>query len=475
MVEDLKRRITVSFVSANISRLSIMVISFGSKLILARLIAPDSWGLFAEAYLIMIICRAFCNLGIRSHLVRAKGNYYGNMFIIDISLSIVSVILFQFFAPLFSFLNSDLPDVLRLFSLFVLLNALSVVPIVFAEKELLLRRIIGCEIINFTVTAVVSILLAYLKFGVWSLVIGLLAGQSVFAGLSWYVLKEEIQIKWEIKQTGYLLKNSLYLFLVATFADAWTYIDNGIIGATLSEHTVGLYFMAYFIAAEVPHKIIYPTIYRVTYPAMSKLKGHKEKLIKVHWYSTIAIMSVEVPIAAFLFFNGDMVVSILLGEKWMSIIPLISVLCLAPIIDPLSKMGIELLKVLHYDRIILLYSILRLLLLIIVGVLLTKHTGAIGMAWAKLLVFGNIPIIWKVVTFYKTETAALLRDLLILYFLAFVIFGSFHYLGNDEVIQRIGFSTLAFLLTGGLYYKLFGKVFIDFVKSAQPKTELVTQ
>ena len=476
-MEGLNRKILVSMISSYIGQFAKMVISFGSKIILARMIAPESWGIFAEALLIVTICGAIRDMGIPFHIVREKKSLYGNVLLIEIFMSVLLIILVQIFAPLSSFLNADLPTILRLFSGLIFLEGIAVVPKVFAEKELLIKRIIGFEILDFAFMAVISLLLAYLNYGVWSLVIGQLSGQALYAVLIWNTFKGKIPIRWEMKYTGYLVKKSLFLFFVWAFAVTWTYIDNGIIGAILPEQEVGFYFMAYFIATLVPQRIIASSIYRVLYPAMVQLRGNKEKLIKAYSFSTIVLMCVQVPIAAFLFFNADIVVKLLLSEKWIPIIPLIRILSLSPIMNPIGKLGIEVLKVLHHDRIILLSSALRLFILVVLGILLTKHFGVIGMAWANLLLFGSIPSIWKVISIYQKKIKSFLVNLANIYLISFLTFGVFYFLGRATLFLRISFSIIPFIIVGVLYYKCYGRVFTNFVKSAMDgvtvKTELV--
>ncbi|MDZ7695445.1 MAG: oligosaccharide flippase family protein [Deltaproteobacteria bacterium] len=406
-------------------------------------------------------------LGIPFHIVREKRNLYGNLLVIEMVMSTLVILIVQILAPLSSLFNSSLPDLLRVFSCFILIEGLGVVPKVFAEKQLQIKRTVICEILNGVVMAGVSIILALLGYEIWSLIIGHITGQIVFTVLIWVIFRNEIGINLEFKNTGYLIKKSAFLFLVWAFTITWEYVDNGIIGAILSEKEVGFYFMAYFVAFMVPSQIIYPSIYRVVYPAMVQLKGNKELLVKAHLYSTIALMCLEVPLCAFLFFNADIVINLLFGEKWISIIPLVTILSLSPIIDPISKMGIELLKVLHHDKIILLSSGLSLLVLVGLGIAFTQLFGTIGMAYSKLFVLGSIPSIVKVLSIYqKKEIGSLFWNMTKIYAISFFCFGLFRFLGGTKPILQLSTALLSCLIISILYYKMFGNLFSSFIRSA---------
>lgn len=463
----LNRNIVVSLASSYVAHFFKMGISFGSRILLARLITPDHWGIFAELLLIITICGAIRDLGIPFHIIREKRNFYGNLLLIEIFMSILLIIIVQILAPLSSLLNSNLPSLLRVFSLFIFIEGMGVVPRIFAQKQLQIRRTVICDILSGIAMAGISIFLACLGYETWSLIIGHITGQLVFTVLMWNTFKNDIEIVLEFRNTGYLIKKSAFLFSVWALTITWGYVDNGIIGAFLSETDVGFYFMAYFIAFMAPSQIIYPSIYRVVYPAMAHLREDKIRLVRSHLYSTIALMCLEVPACAFLFFNADIVITLLFGEKWLPIIPLVTVLSLAPIVDPISKMGIELLKVLQHDRIILLSSGLSLFVLVVLGIIFTKNFGTIGMAYSNLFVLGSIPSIVKVLSIYqRKEMGSLFLSMIKIYSISFLCFGLFRLFGGANPIFQFSMAIISSFIIGLFYYKIFGKFFISFIKSA---------
>lgn len=466
MTRELHQKITTSFISSYSAQFLKMIVNFGSKLVLARMILPESWGIFAEAYLVIMICGAFRDLGMPYHAVRHKNNFYGNMLAIEIVTSFLLILLVQVLAPLSGFLNADLPAVLRVFSIFILVEGLGMIPKVYAQKELLIKRIVWCEILNLVSMAVVSIIMAYFGYGVWSLVFGQIVGQSMLTLFSWLIFRKEIKLRLQIDTIPVFLRGSLPLFLVWAFAVTSSYIDNGIIGAFLPETQVGFYFMAYFVASIAPGSIIYPSIWRVSYPAMVQMRDNPPKVIKTFIYSTIALMCVEVPVGYFLFFNADAVVPIFLGQQWLPIIPVVRVIALTFVIDPF-KLGSEMLKVWGYDKTILISSFIKLMSLIIFGIIFTKYFGLRGMAAANLIILGTIPTARKIIQRFGPQTSEFFGKVALVHIVAFPLMAIFYFFSRHNLILQLVCAVIAFISIGFIYYKLFGEVFKNFVKSSR--------
>ena len=69
-------------------------------------------------------------------------------------------------------------------------------------------------------------------------------------------------------------------------------------------------------------------------------------------------------------------------------------LCFTPLIDPLSRLGGEVLKTFHRDWVWIAAAGTTLFSFILFGFLFTGWLGPIGMAWANFLQLGGIFMIW---------------------------------------------------------------------------------
>ena len=443
-----------------------MFLNFGSRLILARLIAPESWGLFAEAFLIITFAGAIRNLGLPYQLIRDKENHYGNVMLIEIIMSVILILVVQIFAPLASYLNPALPHVLQVFSILIFFEGIAVVPKAFIDKELIVKKAVIPEILKFLVFAVVSVFLAWKGLEIWSLIYAQIISAVVYFVLIWNKVRGILTLKWTLAHTSALIRKSKYLFTIMVFSVLWGYIDNGIIGVLLSEDQVGYYFMAYTVAVLLPKKIIYPSLNRVLYPSLVKFRNEEKKFIKTYHYGTLLLMSLEVPLAFFLFFNADFLVNFLLGSNWVMAIPLVRVLSLSPISEPIGKLGVEVLIAEHHDRTILFSYIVHLVSIVCFGWFFITWFGVIGMAYANFVLLGSIPIILKVRQRIKGDFINLLKKLGFVYISTFVVFFIIFLITRDNLVLRVILSICSLPIIWFVIYKRFGEFFKNVVKTS---------
>jgi O-antigen/teichoic acid export membrane protein len=123
-----ERRFLHSTLAAYGSQLARVVIRIAGDLLLARLILPTRYGLFDLAFGIVLIAGIFRDLGLPYQLVRDERKPYGAVFLWTTAAGLALTLGLALGAPLFAGLDAGLPEVLRVYSLFVLLDGLSVVP-----------------------------------------------------------------------------------------------------------------------------------------------------------------------------------------------------------------------------------------------------------------------------------------------------------------------------------------------------------
>jgi PST family polysaccharide transporter len=341
---------------------------------------------------------------------------------------------------------------------------LSVVPRVFFERELEVTRLVVPEIVRGSVMAGVSIGLAALGFGVWSLVGGQLAAAAVFAALLWMRVRGRMPLELDAHLIPDLVRRSLYLFFIALAALPMPYIARFVIGGTLgSVALVAFYGKARDWGFRL-QELVQPAVARVLYPALVGYRGERDRFFGAYHIGTLSILALETLAAYFLFFNARTVlVRILLGPNWEPAVPLLRILCFVPLTDAYSRLGGEILKVEGQDRGWLAVVVLNFVSLVGFGVLLTHWLhGPAGMAWANYLILGNWLMAWRVWRIIGREFWRLTADLLFLYLLPLPLFLGVAWLFPADSWPRFAASLAAAALAGGVYLLRFQRPFRDF-------------
>src|SRR6202035_2821058 len=370
-----------------------------------------------------MIASIFRDLGLPYQLIRDPRRPYGSVLLWVSGAGAALTALLALGAPLFAGLDPQLPAVLRVYSLWVLLDGLSVVPKLFFERELQVGRLVAPEILRGLSIAVVAIALAVRGAGVWSLVAGELAGAALFAALLWWRARGRIRLELDPKLVLPLIGSSISLFFIALMALPVPYVSRFILGAFTNAATVGQYGKARDWGFRL-QALVLPAVARVLYPALVEYRhGDRPRFLAAYRLGTVTILALETLAAYFLFCNADVVLlKILIGHRWGPAVPLLRILCFVPLTDPFSRLGGELLKVEGHDRGWLAVVALNLASLLVFGILLTRALGASGMAWANYLLLGNLLMAFRVWRICGPEFWLLARDLAFVYLVPLPLF-----------------------------------------------------
>lgn len=464
-----ERRFLHSTVAAYGSQLARIVIRIAGDLLLARLLLPTRHGLFDLAFGIVLIAGIVRDLGLPYQLVRDERRPYGTVFLWTAGAGLVLTLGLALGAPLFAGLDPGLPAVLRVYALFVLLDGLAVVPKVFFERELEVGRLVLPEVLRGLTMAAVSITLAVLGQGVWSLVAGQLAGAALFAAMLWHRARGRIPLDIQPRLLPDLIGRSMTLFFIALMALPVPYVSRFVIGGIFPGRQ-GTFLLAQYGKAREwgfrLQELIQPAVARVLYPALVAFRGERERFFGAYRIGTISILALETLAAYFLFFNAEIVLlRILIGPQWAPAVPILKILCFVPLLDPFSRLGGEVLKTEGEDRAWLVSVVLSFASLVGFGILLTRLLGVEGMAWANYLLLGNWLLAWRVWRVLGTEFWKLTRDLLFVYLLPLPLFLGVAWVFPAESWPRLGASVVAGALVAGVYVWRFRGPFRMFFRS----------
>jgi O-antigen/teichoic acid export membrane protein len=410
-----EQRVLRSTFASYAIQLARLGINFGAKIALMHLVLPHGHGVYELALRIVTIASAIRDLGLPYHLVRDRRRPYGTVLAATSALAALVTVLLIATAPLFGRLAPELPSVLRVFSFWILLDGLAVVPRVFFERELTIGHLIGPEIWRGAIVGIVSIGLAWMGFGYWSLVVGDLIGAGLLASYSWVKVWGKIPLRVETELLPSLLRSSFLLFLIWLALQLVTYVDVFIVEAIRDTDTVGLYSRTYWLVFLVA-TFFYP---RAFFPTLVEYKDDRAKFIEFFRLSTVQLLGCQVIGSYFLFFNANRVVLVLFGDGWLGAVPILRALSFVPFLGQFAILGGEALKAEHQDQAWLCAIVLNLIALVGIGILFTQQWGAPGMAVANYFLVGDAIIVWRIRKILGPWAKILLGDVAFLYAVPF--------------------------------------------------------
>ncbi|MFH1760217.1 MAG: lipopolysaccharide biosynthesis protein, partial [bacterium] len=362
------------------------LLSFVRIIVLARLLAPDDFGLFGITMLALSVIETFSQPGIQNALIQKKDNteeYLNTAWMIMMIRGVILFSILYISAPFVAsyFKTPPAATIIRVLAVAKLFAGFSNIAVVYFQKELEFNKqfVYLLTITVFEVT--VSILAAVILRNVWALVYGVIAGSISGLVLSYIIhpFRPKFVIDWkkakELFGFGkWLLWSEILLFLILQGDDLF-------VAKMLGASVLGLYQMAYNIA-NLPTTDITRMVTRVTFPAYSKIQDNIQRLKESYLRVVQLVAFLSFPLSGAIFILAHDFTKIFLGEKWLSIVPVLQVLVFAGLVRSIMATIGPVFLAAGKPRIDTKWQLIRLLVLITLIYWFTVKWGMVGTAVA---------------------------------------------------------------------------------------------
>lgn len=403
-------------------------IQFVIQIILARLLMPEHFGLMGMIILFIAISNSLIDSGFSQALIRDQHTTqadYSTVFYFNIFISLLLYGVLFTLSPSISafFKEPQLILMIRVISIVLIINALGIIQRVLLIKEVDFKTQSKISIIAVLISGIITITLAFLGFGAWSLVINIVSMQFIQTLLLWIFNKWIPSLTFNVQSFkrffnfGYKL---LLSGLIDTFYENIYYL---LIGRFYSSAQLGLFTNAVKIR-DLASMSIATTVQRVTYPILSSMQEDEErlklgfrKIIKMSAFINFPLMMGLAAVAHPLFL-------VLLGDKWISSVVYFQFLCLGGMLYPLHAINLNILQVKGRSDLFLFIEIIKNLLLTVL-LLLSFYfkLGIMGLIAAAVI---HSYLSLFVNTYFSTGEIAYsfkeqLRDLVPVYFISIIM------------------------------------------------------
>lgn len=308
------------------------LLTIGSMAILARLLSPREFGLVAMAGVVTEFAALFASVGFASILIqkpRVSRMDLDTTFWASLGLGValaMLVFLGSFLVPAF-FDEPEVGPLLRLMALMFVLAELPVVPGAIQTRLLRFGDQLLIQIGMLVVRAGSAIACAYLGFGVWSLVIGSLAGSltegAMSLAMTGYVPRW--RFSWRILKAGLGINGGHFGNGALQFVNA--NVDVILVGRMLGATPLGYYQNARSLSEEIRARIAFP-LQRVLFPALSMLQQDVARCRPAILRSGRLLALLVMPIGFGMAATAEDLVPLLYGSQWTAMIPLVRIVAI---------------------------------------------------------------------------------------------------------------------------------------------------
>lgn len=324
---------------------------FGVKLILARILLPEAYGIVGMAMIIISFLEVVSDMGLFNALVQKKEDeftelrYSSAFWFLLIIASLFILCFFGFISRMgASFYNEPLlVPVLNALSLYLFFNIISIVPRVILTRQLNFKSLVQITFAGTAISSIVAIALAILGFGVWSIVVKYLVSSSTIFLSYWVKVKWRPKFNFHRHLLTQLAGYSTYTQINGILFFVRNNIDYLIIGKLVGAHVLGVYTLA-FTLSEVLRTQLYSILNKVLFPVYSKIQDDT-KQIKTYYLKIMRFTAMlTFPVSVLFIGLSENIILAFFGAKWIEAAEPLRILAVASMIFAISGTPAEVLK-----------------------------------------------------------------------------------------------------------------------------------
>lgn len=361
--------------------------------ILARLLVPEDFGLMAIVMVVIGIVRMFQDLGLGPALVQKKDltkEHINSVFWAMLTFGLLLFLLFLASASLIArFYNEPrLTNLIIVVSLGFILGPLFIVHQRLLERKLDFKRLGIASIIVSVSTGLIAIYLAFIGWGVWSLVIYALLFYIFSPFIVWRFEGWRPQFKFQWEKCRELLNFGLSLSAGKVVGYLRLNIVFLIVGKVSGVYSAGIYKLSDRVVSR-PLDNILALFQRALLASYSRVQDENSRLRRGYLMTTHYLGIVIFPAVLGIIVSAPEIVAVIFGEKWLRAIPIIQLLCTVGIINILINIGTSVCYAKSRPDINLKWNILA-LSVYVVAIILSAKQGITAVAASLALV--SIPL-----------------------------------------------------------------------------------
>jgi O-antigen/teichoic acid export membrane protein len=392
-VAALSRRVLDAGLWAGAGTVALQVAKILRTFVLARILSPTDFGVVTVAQLVISVVEYFSQTGFSFALVQLRGNirpYLDTAWTVAVLRSIALAGIAVAAAPLAGAMF-DLPEVvpmIRVLGISILLGGFVNVAMVHFERELVFQQRFWLNVSETFCDVAVGITAALLLRNGWALVWGVLAGTAARVIVSYALHPYRPRFALDMAKARQLYRFGRWISAWRALTFVLRNIDYVVVGRVAGISALGLYRVAQAASRALVTEMA-SLSGQVSFPAYSMLQERPHRLRRAYVKTLHANAFLACPLAVGAIVAADTLVKVVLGPKWLPMIPVWTLLMITGMVRALADTTVPLFRAMGRPDLVTKCAAVRLLLVALSLYPLTVWWGLIGPG-ASLL--GNLPV-----------------------------------------------------------------------------------
>lgn len=304
-----------------VERFSSQGIGFVVSIVIARLVAPEMYGLIALITVFISFAQVFIDSGFGNALIQKQNRTekdYNTVFIFNMAVAIVLYVGFFLTAPVIADFYDEprLIVLTRFVALNLIISSLCIVQRTRLNISLDFKTQAKATVIATIIGGSVGIFMAYHGFEVWALVIQQLTSQSITTIVLMYYSswRPRLQFSWDSFKSMFSFGSKLLINNVIT--SIYINIANLVIGKYYSPASLAFYNRG-FTLSQLPSTNIEAVLQRIIYPLTCEVQNDRGRLVQTYLKYLHFSHFIILPLLTLLCVLSAPLISVLLTDKWL--------------------------------------------------------------------------------------------------------------------------------------------------------------
>ena len=440
-MEDTKQSVFSNMIWRFAERCGAQIVQFIVSIVLARILAPEAYGIIALVTVFTTILQVFVDSGLGNALIQKKDADdldFSTVFYTNIVICLVLYIGIFIASPTIARFYDDLNliPVIRVLSLTLVISGVKNVQQAYVSKKMIFKKFFFATLLGTIGAAFLGVIMAINGMGVWALVAQQLFNLSLDTIILWITVKWRPKLCFSFKRLKKLFSFGWKLLVSSLIDTVYNNVRQLLIGKLYSSADLAYYNRG----KQFPNLIVQNinnSIDSVLLPTMSPEQDNKEKVKNMTRKAIKTSVFIMAPLMMGLAFTSKNVVTLILTEKWLECVPYLCIFCITYMFYPIHSANLNAINAMGRSDLFLKLEIIKKIVGIVL-LLVTIKINVLAMALSLLVssVISQIINSWPNKKLLGYSYIDQLKDILPSIFLA--------------VIMGIGVFCVQFLELGNL-------------------------
>jgi O-antigen/teichoic acid export membrane protein len=304
--------------------------SIASQLILAWFLTRNDFGLTGLALSVSILFNVLQEAGLKEAVLKRTASLESWLvpaFWMSLLAGLIAALLIAGAAPLAALVFNDtrLVPLILILSIAPILNGLALVPQVKLQVERQFGHLAFVYLSSNLSQIVLSIVLAILGFGAYSVIVPLPIVAAVRAAGFWYFAPLRIPMRLDLARWTELLRDGFVITCAVLMATLQSQGDYIILGSMHDKATVGIYYFAFSLSVQTA-VLISQNLSYVALPTLASMQANPERQNWAFLEAARVVALVGIPIALLQAAAAGPVIRLFFAPRWHDAIVVFQVL-----------------------------------------------------------------------------------------------------------------------------------------------------